>query len=48
MKYKLSVSGWVSVEVEADSPEEAEELALSDTVAGELYDYIFEDIEEVK
>lgn len=47
-KYKMAVSGWVQVEVEASSREEAEEKALNDTVAGELYDWVFEDVEEVE
>ena len=47
MKYQLAVSGWVKVEVEASTPEEAQEKALNDIVAGELYDWVFEEVTEV-
>jgi hypothetical protein len=46
-KYKLAISGYVVVEVEADSEEAAKEAALNNTVAGELYNYEFDDIQEV-
>lgn len=46
-KYKLTVSGHVIVEVEADNEEDAKEVALSTTAAGELYNYEFDDIQEV-
>jgi hypothetical protein len=46
MKYRMGVSGYVIVTVEANSPEEAEEKALNETVAGELYDYVFEYMQE--
>lgn len=45
--YELSVSGNVVVEVQANSVEEAKELALNTTVAGELYNWVFEEVEEI-
>jgi hypothetical protein len=46
-KYTVGISGWISVTVEAENEEQAEELALETEVGGELYDAIIEDVIEV-
>jgi hypothetical protein len=48
MKYQVSISGWVNVEVEAASAAEAEEKALQTPLGGSLYDYVIEETTEVK
>jgi hypothetical protein len=45
--YKVAVSGWVDVRVQAENAEEAMDKALEETVAGELYNYEFEAVTEV-
>lgn len=45
--YKLAVSGYVLVEVQAENEEQAQDVALNTTVAGELYDYEFNEVTEV-
>jgi len=47
-KYTVVVSGWVSVEVEANNEDEAQEKAFDETVVGELYDYVVEDVKETE
>lgn len=46
-KYELTISGYVVVEVEAESPESAIDVALKTTVAGDLYNYEVDAVEEV-
>lgn len=47
--YKVGVSGWVEVVVEAESEEAAREYVVeyAPDAAGELYDMVVEDIELV-
>lgn len=46
--YELAVSGYVVVRVQAENENEAFDKALQETVAGELYNYEVDNIEEVK
>lgn len=44
--YQAACSGWLTVEVEANSPEEAEQIVEETTpgASGELYDMVVEDV----
>jgi hypothetical protein len=44
--YQVACAGWLTVEVEANSPEEAQEIVEETTpgTSGELYDMVVEDV----
>lgn len=45
MKYKISYTGWTIIEVDADSPEQAEEKFWDDGL-NDLYDTEIDEISE--
>lgn len=50
-KYKIAISGWAVIEIEADTPEQAEEKLRDNPVgiAGELYNLeIYETVPETE
>lgn len=44
MKYTVAISGYITVEVEADNELDAETAALETDAAGELYSYEIESV----